>query len=255
MTQIFTIANQKGGVGKSTFATHQAFYYARKGQAVLCIDMDGQGNSTKTLSSRAEIACDAIKLFRNDALPVIPAEPGAITLIRGTTELNEVERFANTVVELPRTRLQSALDAFDCCIIDTPPTLGLRLIAALLLSDFVICPIDLGSYSTDGVSEMIGLIQKIQGNDKLNPNLQFLGMVPNRVNPRASKHKEAIKTMYRDFADYIIQQPLVERISVQNATDSGRPVWEHKTGSAQVAGKEWRAALDQVNHRAREVTG
>ena len=86
-------------------------------------------------------------------------------------------------------------------------------------------------------------IEQIKGNPNLNPNLQFLGMVPNHVNSKATKHREAVRSMYENFADYIIQQPLVERISVQDAIDTGQPVWSLRKSDAQVAGREWRNAI------------
>jgi chromosome partitioning protein len=244
--QTFTIANQKGGVGKSTVAVHQAFYFASKGHKVLFCDCDGQGNSSKTLKERALEGFDTIALFHEGEGPDIPAVSGEITLLKGTSALHEIERLSNEVVVHPRRVLAKYNDQFDYCIIDTPPTLGLRLIASLITSDFVICPVDLGGYSTDGIVEMVQLINKVQSNPDLNPNLQFLGMVPNRVNSRLEKHKEAIKAMYKNFSNYIIKQPLVERGSVQEATDGGLPVWEIQKGSAQTAGREWKAAMALV---------
>ncbi len=244
--QTFTIANQKGGVGKSTFAVHQAFFFADKGAKVLFADFDGQGNSSKTLKGRAIAGFDTIDLFNDGEGSELSAEAGSITLIKGTSALHEVERLANEVVINPRRILKRFEGQFDYCIIDTPPTLGLRLIAALIASDFVICPIDLGMYSTDGIVEMIQLIDKIKASPDLNPALEFLGMVPNRVNSRLEKHRDAITAMYQNFSEFIIKQPLVERGSVQEATDSGMPVWEIEKGSAQVAGREWKAALALV---------
>ncbi len=240
----FAIANQKGGVGKSTFAVHAAFYFAKQGASVLFVDTDGQGNSTKTLSDRALPGFDSIELFNDEQSRQIASEPGKITLLRGTSALHEVERLGTEVVGYPRQGL-SQLN-FDYCIIDTPPTLGLRLVSALVVADYVICPVDLGGYSTDGIVEMIQLIEQIRSNPALNPNLQFLGMVPNHVNSKAKKHREAVRSMYENFADYIIKQPLVERISVQDATDTGRPVWEIKKTDAQVAGREWLSAMKIV---------
>lgn len=244
--QTFTIANQKGGVGKSTFAVHQAFFFEGEGNKVLFVDCDGQGNSSKTLKDRALEGCDTIDLFHSGEGPDLPAEAGKITLIKGTFKLHEVERLSDDVVMHPRRILAKYKDQFDYCVIDTPPTLGLRLIASLISSDFVICPVDLGGYSTDGIVEMVQLIDKVIANPDLNPKLQFLGMVPNRVNSRLDKHKNAIREMYKKFSDYIIKQPLVERGSVQEATDSGMPVWEIQKGSAQTAGREWKKALELV---------
>lgn len=244
----FAIANQKGGVGKSTFAVHAAFYFAEQGASVLFVDTDGQGNSSGTLSERALPGYDAIDLFESGQGRALAPQPGRITLIRGTSALNEVERLDTEVVAYPRAKIAPL--QFDYCIIDTPPTLGLRLIAALVVADYVICPVDLGGYAIDGIVEMIQLIEQIRSNPELNPGLEFLGMVPNHVNSRATKHREAVRSMYANFADYIIKQPLVERITVQDATESGRPVWEIKRSDAQVAGREWRSAMRIIEQRS-----
>ena len=212
----YSFANQKGGVGKTAFAVHKALAAADAGQRVLFIDFDGQGNSTASLKDRAGLSpFEAIQLFDTKPPPGIEA---------------------------------ALSERFECCVVDTPPTLGLRLVAALTLAHYVFCPFELSSYSVQGIGQMITAIQGVKS--KLNPKLEFLGMLPNRVNSRSSAHRAAIKDLYGHFAEYIIMQPMVNRVSVQEAMDQGKAVWELKSGAARAAAKEMRAALDKIDELA-----
>ncbi len=251
--EAYVIANQKGGVGKSTLSVHKAFKHAAEGARVLFIDFDGQGNSTKTLSQRAvAIPFDTVHLFddpQTNPVPPLKGQPG-ITLIAGKPGLDEVERKNNNVVLHPKAQLAPYVEEFDYCIMDTPPTLGLRLIAALISAHFVICPFELAGYSTDGLQRMINTITGVKTN--FNPELEFLGMLPNRVNGRSKKHQNAIKTLYGTFADHIIKQPLKNLISIEEATDTGKPIWELTSSTARPGAKDMLQALDVIADMAKK---
>ncbi len=192
----YVFANQKGGVGKSTVAVHKAIYHESLGQRVLFIDFDGQGNSTTTLRARARISANAIDLFGSDPLPSLESAPG-ITLLQGTKELNEIERLPNNVILNPKEAIAKYVDRFDVCIIHTPTTMGLLLLAALTMSDFAITPFELAGYSIQGIAQIIETIKGVQGN--LNPDLVFLGMLPNKVNSRSGSHREAMAQLLSHY--------------------------------------------------------
>lgn len=244
----FVFSNQKGGVGKTALAVHKAFIHAEREEKVLFIDFDAQGNSTSTLKNRSRTVFTAAELFYDEPLN-IEAAPG-ITLIEGTDALSEIDRLNNKVVLNPKNHLKDFLSRFDVCIMDTPPALGLRLIAALIIADYVICPIELSGYSIAGIKKMIQTINGVKSN--LNPNLKLLGILPNLVDSRAGLHKKNITELYRHFGDKIINQPLVRRISIQDAVDNRKPVWEIKTGAARVAAKEMRAAMASIDALAKQ---
>lgn len=242
-----TVANQKGGVGKSTFAIHLALYLVEKNARVAFIDLDGQANSSGTLKNRATVVARSSQLFSAESISLPDCSEAGVYLFAATKELNDVERMKEEVVLQPAKLMQQLSDEFDYVVVDTPPTLGLRLISSLVLSEYLLCPIDLGGYSTSGIAEMISVVKRVQSNTRLNPSLKFLGMLPNLVNSRSERHRQALKDLFAAFSDYIIQKPLVNRSSVQQATDSGRAVWElTNNGAANLAAKEWRSALAQV---------
>ena len=159
----------------------------------------------------------------------------------------------NSVVELPKKHLARFRDRFDYCVIDTPPTLGLRLIAALTISDFVVSPIELDDYSIQGIQRMIQTINGVRG--KLNPKLRFLGMLPNRVNSRAKSHREGIEDLLKNFPEIIIKPPMVQRVAIQQALGEGKAVWEVKNGAARTAATEMRAALKAIDQLAEKHRG
>src|SRR5687767_4526588 len=105
--------------------------------------------------------------------------------------LVELERAPPDVV-IPAFRQQMAAlnQAFDACVIDTPPALGLRMSAALIAADHVACPIELEEYSIDGVTDMLKTVFGVR--QKYNPCLQLLGIIANRFNPHSPRQKEAL---------------------------------------------------------------
>lgn len=248
----YVITNQKGGVGKSTVAVHKAFYRAQKGERVLFIDTDGQANSSTTLEGRATVGYDAFDIFKGEAEINLTCEKGEIVLLRGTPELNEVERFNNDVVVHMRDLSKALADKFDVCVIDTPPTLGLRLISSLVAADYALTPLDLGGYSKQGVRQMLQVIEQVRGNPNLNPELRFLGLLINKVNSNSPGQKETMAEMFKQFGGHIIKQPLVNRTSVQEAVDASMPVWEMKKTSARIAGKEWKQAMALIEQLAEQ---
>lgn len=242
----FTVANQKGGVGKTTLSVHMAFRHADNGKSVLFIDYDSQRNSTSTLAKRYDVIFRTIDLFDEDMeLPDIEPEKGKVYVIEASADLADVERYANKAVLLPAEKLKKYDGLFDYCIQDTPPSLGLRLIAALIHSDFVVSPFELTSYSTEGIIDLHSTIDGVK--QQFNPELEWLGMMPNRVNSHSKRQKEALKDYIQQFQDYLINQPLVTRDSIEQATDEGVPVWEIKKSSARVASQDMEGALEFID--------
>ncbi len=243
------IANQKGGVGKTTIGVHLAYRFVETGKRVLYIDIDPQGNSSKTLGVHSS-GIVASQLF--EAAPVILGGKDGITLIAADSKMVDIERAENRVIGVFAAQLQN-LDkaAFDICIIDTPPTMGLRMTAALIVTDHVLAPIELEEYSLDGIEKLLKTIIGVK--QKYNANLNFLGMLPNKFNPNSVRQKAALAQLLKQFAQYMIPAKIGIRSGIPEALAAGIPVWKLKKTAAREAGTEFKAAIDLIFQRMGEA--
>jgi len=242
----FVIANQKGGVGKTAIACHLSFFLRERGASVLHIDLDPQANSSKTLKA-FKSGVVASSLFSSDAITLKVSKPG-ITLIEADAALIQIERADNQVIATFRTQVQALGTQFDYSVIDTAPTLGLRMSAALIAGNYVISPIELEGYSIDGIVHMIKTFRGIQ--QKYNPGLKFLGMLPNRYNAVSPAQKSALQELITKYASYLIPAKISNRTSISEALNQGIPVWQMNKTTAREAGKEIKAVLDIILKRS-----
>ncbi len=208
------INNQKGGVGKTTLAVHLAWFMAEAGRRVLMIDVDAQGNATDTLKQHTG-STSAADLFK------------------------------------PATRFQNLADAaerFDICVIDTPPSLGLRSVACLVAASHVLAPIYLEDYSVKGVK---GLMQTVIGVQRRygRQDTTFLGLLPSNFNTKSPRQRTHLEQLLREAGKYVFPGQIVARDGYAEAVAERVPVWRLKRRSAQEAGREIRAVLAKIAER------
>lgn len=245
--KIITIANQKGGVGKTAISCHLAFHLRDTGHQVLFIDIDPQANATATLkaSNSGVSASDLFKRNGNIDCQAHEDAAGQITLVSADAALADIERQDAEVVAAFKENLSDIEGkGFDFVVIDTAPTLGLRMTAALYSSHFVLCPIELESYSVQGITSMLQTIFGIK--KKYNPALTFLGMLPNRCNSHSPAQKQNFTELMESYAELMVAAKIGNRSSVAEALGTGVPVWEIPKTAARKAGKEMREALSLV---------
>lgn len=243
------VAQQKGGVGKTSSIVHLAFDFLERGLRVAVIDLDTQANASFTLA-QYKIEARASGFFG----PVLAADGWhaaadgdgpCLALIEADPEL------ANAVflpLDKAKQNLKANLKAlagqgFDVCLIDTAPGLGVALVAALYAADCVLSPIELEAYSIQGIKMMLTTIMNVR---KENTGLQFLGMVPSKVdarNPRHVRHQVELQAAYPEL---MAPASIGLRSSIADALASGVPVWKIRKTAARKATHEVRALATYV---------
>ena len=197
------VAQQKGGVGKTSSVVHLAFDFLERGLRVAVIDLDTQANASFTLAqykieARASGFFGPVPADGWRGAAAADGDGARLALIEADPEL------ANAVflpLDKAKQNLKANLKAlagqgFDVCLIDTAPGLGVALVAALYAADCVLSPIELEAYSIQGIKMMLTTIMNVR---KENAGLQFLGMVPSKVdarNPRHVRHQVELQAAY-----------------------------------------------------------
>jgi len=246
-TKIVSVANHKGGVGKTTLAVNLVWWFAEQGHRVLAIDLDGQGNFTGTLLGNRNQKSQpggSNTLFTSDGVePVISRSPDnpLISVIHGTRALDEVAGLNAISDFMDRISHMRTASVADRVVIDTMPALGAPTQAALAVSDLVVTPMQPEQYSLDGFTDLRYAIQTAR--KRLNHTLKPSLTVVNMVQPRAGLHVEATSSLEGSSAR-LVPHPLHRRIAVADAISARLPVWKLKRAGA--AGAEWRAACAYI---------
>lgn len=257
MPKIISYANQKGGVGKSTLCIQQAYHLCEKGFNVLVIDMDGQGNSSSRLSNSADETflsgtTKTSQLFETDLKEVVPLKcNNGIDLIytpKNDPELFEMESAPITVAKNPKRNCEELFKNYDYVLIDCPPSLGRKLVAALIMSSHVISPIKLSGFAVDGLEGLFNTIISIQS--LYNPDLDIIGVVVNDMD-RSVSHARALTKLREDIPSLVLNNIIMHRTPLDTATSEGVPVWT--LGYAHVAARETRAVLDEIIERTNKA--
>jgi len=240
-----SIANQKGGVGKSTLAVHLAYAALDAGMRVLLVDMDKQGSMSLSFPAIADatpglVASSLYTTEQGEATPEIINDK--LSIIRPDLALLTVDKAENKVLRFPAMALRRFSDDYDLCIIDTPPLLGVRLIASLAASDYVVTPVSLGLYELAGVGDLIQTIHVVR-TQGLNPKLKHIGILPMKTNSRSSSANKALANFRAAYAASIMAEGLPEREAVRQSVANRRPVWLGTKGAGHLkAAHEWKAA-------------
>ena len=246
-----TIANQKGGVGKSAVARLLAHYLVRIGRRVLTVDLDHQANLSEPLklSQRAEVAsCTASHLFSGESV-TLPEEASLVLVPADAEGLLGLERQPdrhNDFATAFRGFLRSQVGRFDACIIDTNPNPDIRLVCALVSSNYVLSPIQLNQEAIAGIVGLVNHprvgIQRFK--KQLNPALELLGILPTLVEPTPFQ-KDNFAQLSAQYAHLLIRHSdgngfaaIPKRSVIAEAQATGALLWEMKKSSARETWRE-----------------
>jgi chromosome partitioning protein len=240
MARILAVANQKGGVGKTTTTVNVAAGLAQAGKRVLLVDLDPQANATmgsgvdkRTLSRTVyhvllglgEIAGIRVK-----------ADKAGYDLVPANRELAgaEVE-----LVDLPNRegRLRAALATvqaeYDYILIDCPPSLSLLTVNAFVAAEEVLIPMQCEYYALEGLSDLVGTIKRVRGN--LNPRLEIAGLLRTMFDPRNTLAHQVSQQLEQHFGDKVYRTLVPRNVRLAEAPSYGAPavVWDQASKGAQ----------------------
>lgn len=221
--KILSIANQKGGVGKTTTSVNLAAELSKK-KKVLLIDLDAQGNATTGLGvDKRELETSVYDVFKGDDISdaIISAHGMDILPASMALSLFDLEFSSVKGKELLLKEMVKDLD-YDVVIIDCPPSLGLLTVNALSASDFLIVPVQCEFYALEGISQIMNTMFKVK--KKVNPKLELGGIVANMYDPRIRVSREVMAELRRHFKDRVMRTSISRNIKLSEAPSYGEPI-------------------------------
>jgi chromosome partitioning protein len=226
---IIAFANQKGGVAKTTSTLNLAAALSEKGNRVLCVDMDPQGNLTMSQGLNP----DSIERSMFDVLVHrLPIEnviqETEIDLAVSSIDLAGAELALSSMIGRERAlerALASMKTVYDYILIDTPPSLGLLTINALVASDHVIVPVQCEYLSLRGLVQLENTLEMIREN--LNPNVSIMGILPTMFDRRTLHAREAVEILEENFGDLVFKTRIKKTIRYAEAPVKGTSVLKY----------------------------
>ena len=240
-TRVFTVANQKGGVGKTTTTVNLAAALARSGARVLVIDLDPQGNASTALGvehrSETESVYDVIinDLPMADVVAESPESPG-LYCVPATIHLAGAEIELVSLVAREQ-RLRTALEAFlsgqeqpfHYVFIDCPPSLGLLTINAFVAAQEVLIPIQCEYYALEGLSQLLSNIQLIERH--LNPRLSVSTILLTMYDSRTNLANQVVQDVREHFPTEVLDTVIPRSVRISEAPSYGQSVISYDSGS------------------------
>lgn len=237
MGKTIAIANQKGGVGKTTTSINLSASLAAKGKKVLVIDTDPQGNTTSgfgvekndldnTVYELILSECSIKECILNDVIDGVSIIPSNVNLAAAEIELIGVDRKEYIL----KREVEWIKDGFDYIIIDCPPSLSMLTINAMTTADTVLVPIQCEYYALEGLSQLIHTINLVK--ERLNPDLDIEGVVFTMYDSRTNLSMQVVENVKSNLSQKVFQTLIPRNIRLAEAPSYGMPINAYDPKSA-----------------------
>lgn len=236
MARIISVANQKGGVGKTTTTVNLGACLAFEGKKVLLVDIDAQGNATSGVGIRKpDVVKDIYDVLVNEESieeAILPSSRKGLDIVPATIQLAGAE-IELTSMMARESRLKSALeeirDRYDFILIDCPPSLGHLTINAFTASDSILIPVQCEYYALEGLSQLLNTVRLVQKH--FNPGLKIEGVLLTMYDARTNLGAEVVEEVRRYFQENVYDTIIPRNIRLSEAPSHGLSIIDYDPSS------------------------